>query len=132
LWARGVPVDSGSSFHLLIYKFLAAKTAQLSLLQNSIETAKCVKARLHRDPHRQVFVDGVGLQSCRKWRILIPALAAAESQITENNKPQGAKAQHDYVALAARLKSCPDTIYSQKVILQEAQIIGFASGCKKP
>jgi len=25
----------------------------------------CVRARLHRGPHRQVLVDGVGLQSCR-------------------------------------------------------------------
>jgi hypothetical protein len=31
------------------------------------------------------------LQSCRKWLITIPALAAAELQIAENKKPQGLK-----------------------------------------
>jgi hypothetical protein len=42
---------------------------------------------------------------------LIPALAAAELQMTED-KTAGAKAQHDFVALSARLKSCPDTFCS--------------------
>jgi len=41
-------------------------------------------------------------------------------QITEN-KTAGAKAQHDFVALPARLKSCPDTFCSLNGILQEAQ-----------
>jgi len=75
-----------------------------SLLQKSIETARSVRARL---------------QSCRKGPINNPALAAAESQITENRTAQ-AKAQHDFAVLAARLKSCPDTIYSLMAILQEA------------
>jgi hypothetical protein len=35
-------------------------------------------------------------------------LAAGELQITEN-KTVGAKALHDFVALSAQLKSCPDT-----------------------
>jgi hypothetical protein len=38
---------------------------------------------------------------------MIPALAPAELQMAE--KTAGAKAQHDFVALPARLKSCPDT-----------------------
>jgi hypothetical protein len=38
---------------------------------------------------------------------MIPALAAEEFQMTE--KTTGAKAQHDIVAISARLKSCPDT-----------------------
>jgi hypothetical protein len=46
-------------------------------------------------------------------------LAAAELQITEN-KTAGAKAQHDFVALPARLKSCPDAFCSLNGILQEA------------
>jgi len=40
-------------------------------------------------------------------------------QITEN-KTAGAKAQHDFVALPARLKSCPDAFCSLNGILQEA------------
>jgi hypothetical protein len=43
-------------------------------------------------------------------------------QITEN-KTAGAEAQHDFVALPARLKSCPDTFCSLNGIMQEAQLI---------
>jgi hypothetical protein len=43
---------------------------------------------------------------------MIPALAAAELQIAEKQETAGAKAQHDFVALPARLKSCPDTFCS--------------------
>jgi hypothetical protein len=45
-------------------------------------------------------------------------------QITEN-KTAGAKAQHDFVALPARLKSCPDTFCSLNGILQEALVPGI-------
>jgi hypothetical protein len=62
-------------------------------MQNSIETIKGVRARL---------------QPCRKMPDLVPALAAAGLQITENTVA-GAKAQHCFVPLPARLKSCPDT-----------------------
>jgi hypothetical protein len=74
-------------------------------LQISIEIARSVRARL---------------QSCRKWPIWIPALAATELQTPENINA-GAKAQHYFVALSARLKSCPDKYCLRKVILQEAQ-----------
>jgi hypothetical protein len=42
--------------------------------------------------------------------------------ITEN-KTAGAKAQRDFVALSARLKSCPDAFESLNGILQEALLI---------
>jgi hypothetical protein len=57
--------------------------------------------------------------------IWLPALAAAEWKITEN-KTAWAKAQHDFVAPSARLKSCPDTSCSLNGILQEGQGIGLS------
>jgi hypothetical protein len=60
------------------------------------------------------------LQSCRKWLIKIPALAAAKLQNAEN-KAAGAKAQPDFTALPARLKSCPDALCSFNGILQEVR-----------
>ena len=81
-----------------------------SLLQNYLQAIDCVRARL---------------QSCRKWPIKIPPLAAAELQITEN-KTAGAKAQDSFLALPARLKSCPDTSWGLNGILQEARNTGIS------
>jgi hypothetical protein len=50
----------------------------------------CNRARLHRGPHRQVFVDGVGVVPPKRFKNE-PALAAAKLQLDENSIA-GAKA----------------------------------------
>jgi hypothetical protein len=66
------------------------------------------------------------VEGCRKWPNKIPPLAAAELQITEN-KTAGAKAQSTFVALSARLKSCPDaSLYPKSNIAKGSEVRAFS------
>ena len=79
---------------------------QPSHLQNSTERARSVRARL---------------QSCRQFSRKMLGFSPCVSLFSIVCNSAAAKAQHDFVALPARLKSCPDTFCSLNGILQEAQ-----------
>jgi hypothetical protein len=65
-----------------------------------------------------------GYRLCQGTTSVVPQMANLDSGFSRcgiaENKTAGAKAQHDFVALPARLKSCPDAFCSLNGILQEA------------
>jgi len=77
-----------------------------------------------------------GYELCQGTTSVVPQMANSDSGFSRrgiandrDRRTAGAKAQHDFVALSARLKSCPDTFCSLKGVLREALggICRFAS-----